>query len=109
MDSAKLTQTLTERRVEIEEQMKSLVEGSAVPTEDGIEFQGRVGDGRSEAVDRMTDENLYGGLLSELETVDSALAKLDAGTYGNCEHCGNAIDDNRLAALPWAISCMNCS
>lgn len=40
-----------------------------------------------------------------LDDVDRALARLDEGTYGTCEVCGSAIDEERLAARPAARSC----
>jgi RNA polymerase-binding protein DksA len=49
-------------------------------------------------------ENLD-GILSQIE---DALAKLDAGTYGACDHCGGRIADARLEALPYATLCIAC-
>lgn len=43
-----------------------------------------------------------------LELVDSALVRLEAGTYGRCRNCGKTIDSERLAAIPYAELCMNC-
>ena len=40
-----------------------------------------------------------------LDEVDQALARLDAGTYGACEACGQPIDDDRLAADPLVRTC----
>jgi DnaK suppressor protein len=34
------------------------------------------------------------------------LGKLDAGTYGMCESCGEPIGDDRLEAMPAARFCM---
>jgi hypothetical protein len=44
-----------------------------------------------------------------LDEVESALARLDDGTYGHCGECGSVIDDSRLAAAPTALTCANCS
>lgn len=43
-----------------------------------------------------------------LEQVESALQRLDDGTYGNCESCGESISPERLAILPHATLCVNC-
>ena len=43
-----------------------------------------------------------------LEQVESALARLDDGSYGNCQECGDPIDPERLKALPYAPYCMSC-
>ena len=45
------------------------------------------------------------GLLDEVER---ALARLDDGTYGRCEGCGEPIDDGRLAELPIVRTCGSC-
>jgi RNA polymerase-binding protein DksA len=47
-------------------------------------------------------------LSRELESVDAALARLAAGTYGKCENCGRPISPERLEALPTATWCMDC-
>jgi DnaK suppressor protein len=48
-------------------------------------------------------------LRSNLRWVDRALKKMDLGTYGTCERCGNPIPTERLEALPWAILCVDCA
>ena len=49
---------------------------------------------------------LAGDLRTQLDDVQRALGKLDAGTYGLCEACGEAISDDRLEAMPAARFCM---
>ena len=44
----------------------------------------------------------------QLELVDEALARLDAGTFGSCVRCGRPITVDRLEALPWAPRCIDC-
>src|SRR5579863_4291542 len=40
--------------------------------------------------------------------VSEALERIETGTYGMCLHCGEAIAEKRLTALPWAALCLNC-
>lgn len=40
--------------------------------------------------------------------VDEALARLDAGEYGNCFECGGEVSERRLRALPFAVRCTFC-
>lgn len=42
-----------------------------------------------------------------LDQVEAALARLDAGTYGTCAVCGEAIAEGRLEARPWTPYCIN--
>jgi RNA polymerase-binding protein DksA len=44
-----------------------------------------------------------------LGDVVAALRRLDAGTYGDCLTCGEAIGESRLDALPTATLCMECA
>ena len=44
-----------------------------------------------------------------LADLDSALVRLDAGTYGACENCGAPISAERLAARPAARACIGCA
>jgi RNA polymerase-binding protein DksA len=44
----------------------------------------------------------------QLEMVDEALARLDAGTFGTCVRCGGPVADERLEVLPWAARCIDC-
>ena len=43
------------------------------------------------------------------EQLRAALAALADGTYGTCESCGRAIDPDRLAARPRALTCIGCA
>jgi RNA polymerase-binding transcription factor DksA len=44
-----------------------------------------------------------------LAEVDAALQRLDSGTYGVCEVCGQPIGAARLDALPAARTCIACA
>ncbi|MDQ3931700.1 MAG: TraR/DksA C4-type zinc finger protein [Actinomycetota bacterium] len=41
-----------------------------------------------------------------LVQIDDALKRMDAGIYGLCERCGQAIEVERLEALPYATLCL---
>ncbi|MEJ7629778.1 MAG: TraR/DksA C4-type zinc finger protein, partial [Nocardioidaceae bacterium] len=43
-----------------------------------------------------------------LVLVRDAIGRIDDGTYGVCESCGNAIGKMRLQAFPRATLCMEC-
>lgn len=46
---------------------------------------------------------------AQLNLIEEALAQLDDGTYGTCRSCGKPIATGRLAAIPWAGSCIDCA
>jgi DnaK suppressor protein len=43
-----------------------------------------------------------------LDQTERALERIDAGTYGVCESCGQAIGKARLMAFPRATLCVQC-
>lgn len=43
-----------------------------------------------------------------LREVRGALSRIDAGTFGICVDCEEDINPKRLAAIPWASSCIVC-
>jgi DnaK suppressor protein len=45
----------------------------------------------------------------QLSRVDAALRRLDEGTYGVCERCGQPIAVGRLEARPTATMCIDCA
>lgn len=45
----------------------------------------------------------------ELQQIDAALARLEAGEYGSCADCEQDIDPRRLKALPYALLCAECA
>jgi RNA polymerase-binding transcription factor DksA len=53
----------------------------------------------------MADVEDLAAAEAELDLVEHALARLDDGTYGSCEVCGDALDDARLEEDPTARYC----
>jgi DnaK suppressor protein len=45
---------------------------------------------------------------NRLREVRTALRRIDAGTFGICVGCDENINPKRLAAVPWASSCIVC-
>ena len=95
---------LTAKLTEIDEQMAGLEEK---PTDQGsISFGKRVGEGTSIAVERLAQVAAHDQLQVTRADVVRALKKLDEGTYGACDVCGEPIAPERLEALPWAVRCV---
>ncbi|WP_250001179.1 TraR/DksA C4-type zinc finger protein [Actinoplanes sp. M2I2] len=46
---------------------------------------------------------------AQLAAVHEALSRLDAGSYGRCEACGEAIAPGRLEIRPFATRCVACA
>jgi DnaK suppressor protein len=45
---------------------------------------------------------------SRLREVRAALRRIDVGKFGSCVECEADINPKRLAAIPWASSCIVC-
>ncbi len=43
-----------------------------------------------------------------LKKIDEALARIENGTFGECEDCGDPIEVKRLEARPTATLCVSC-
>jgi len=72
-------------------------------------FGKRIGDGTTEAVGRLTEIGVGRSLESTLARTERALEKLDGGTYGICDRCGEPIEPARLAAMPDSVLCLSCA
>jgi DnaK suppressor protein len=58
--------------------------------------------------EREQEISLANSILERTTQVERALERLDEGSYGWCERCGNAIPVERLAAFPSATLCVTC-
>jgi len=56
----------------------------------------------------VVDEAAYAHAAEELSQVVAALRRVEDGSYGSCEDCGEAIDERRLRALPATPFCTAC-
>ena len=110
---------LAEQRAELEaeratyvQQAESLLKEAEQIAEDmepgDIQFDEESGEGDTLSVERERDLALSAQARAAVDEIDRALAKMDAGTYGICERCGNAIPKARLKALPYAALCVAC-
>ena len=72
-------------------------------------FGKRIGDGTTEAITRLTEIGVGRSLEAGLERTERALAKLDEGTYGTCDRCGQPIAERRLEAMPDSVLCVQCA
>ena len=65
-------------------------------------------DAGAKTYEREQEISLANNAREMLEQSEHALERLDDGTYGICESCGNAIGKLRLQAAPRATLCMPC-
>jgi len=102
---ADLRATLETERDELRKQLAELGFGAAV----GDHYDANFADSSQVTAERGEAEALASKLRGTLTDVERALAKLDNGTFGTCEACGQAIPEARLEAIPAARFCITCA
>ncbi|MGH3472561.1 MAG: TraR/DksA family transcriptional regulator [Nocardioidaceae bacterium] len=98
-----VAQVLADRRAQLEEQLAEMTRPQEVGN---ISFGKRIGEGTSQAVDRLAAVPAHDKLTTMLAEIQRAQLKLDEGSYGRCDVCGTTIDPARLEARPWATRCL---
>lgn len=69
-------------------------------------------DAEDRATERESDEVLEGvgqADLNEMRGIDAALKRIEERTYGICVSCDEAISEERLKAVPYAVKCRHCA
>ena len=108
MDTRTIRTALLTRLENLDEELADL---TAVPRDPAtaVSFGKRIGDGTTEAIDRMTKIGTAEQLAVMRTDVVRALEKIEEGTYGLCDRCGASIPDERLEARPWSVRCVSCA
>jgi RNA polymerase-binding transcription factor DksA len=66
-------------------------------------------EGSSVGFERARVTALLAAAEANLAELDAAVARVERGDYGRCEVCGDAIGDDRLAAVPGTRRCVTCA
>jgi DnaK suppressor protein len=93
-----LQQQLVQRIFDLEGTMM------AMDTDRDIERTDRVQEEAAEVALTALDEQGR----REMAAIQAALARIDAGTYGSCDTCGETMSAARLTAMPMARRCVAC-
>jgi DnaK suppressor protein len=107
LDLDAIRRDLEARRDAIGERLATLA--SRPERGSALGFGKRIGDGTTEAVARLTDIGVGDSLERVLARTERAVAKLDDGSYGMCDVCGDLIPAGRLRALPDVVLCLRCA
>ena len=63
----------------------------------------------SQVFEQQRDLALRERSRAELVQVEAALRAIEDGSYGGCASCGHPIAPERLEAIPWAATCIDCA
>ncbi|MCL4492904.1 MAG: RNA polymerase-binding protein DksA [Nitrospirae bacterium] len=101
---------LQEIKRRLNEQREALLSGAGITLNnlpDETLFP-ELGDQASAEIDRNFTLRLRGRERKLLTKIDEAIEKIDKGTYGTCEMCGEEINIKRLEARPVTTMCIEC-
>ncbi|WP_435198159.1 TraR/DksA family transcriptional regulator [Janibacter sp. GS2] len=102
---AELETEIERLRTEINSSETELTESFKEPIDGAGDDQADAG---AKSFEREHELSLVAGARTGLEQNLHALERLEDGTYGICESCGNPIGKLRLQAYPRATLCMTC-
>ena len=109
-DTAEIRGALRERHLELRTEYDQTVADIAELQRDRLTDS--AGDDQADTgtktFEREQEISLANNILERINQVERALERLDEGSYGWCERCGNAIPVERLAAFPSATLCVSC-
>ncbi len=107
MDESRARELLDDERTRLESIRADIDRGGMVGLSDEQDIQEEAsgqhpGDVATDTEDRSRDLGILEQVAGELEEIEAALRRLEEGSYGRCEVCGNPIPDERLEANPTA-------
>ena len=92
-----------------EEQVHLRAQLTEHASDGAMEYDENFADSGQVAAEQGENRALVNQLAETLADVERALAKLDEGSYGACESCGNDIGEARLEAMPATRYCITCA
>ena len=72
------------------------------------DYDNHPADSASETYERTKNQALGENFKEIMERIDEALRKIENGSYGTCDRCGETIHVDRLKAIPYATLCIRC-
>ena len=63
----------------------------------------------SDNADQELTASLLGNDKDTLDQIEAAIGRIEDGSYGRCEQCGEQIPKTRLDAIPYAAECERCA
>lgn len=103
MDSSAIKKMLEERLASLELRLGKIKIDAAQPHSSDFEEQAQERE-NDEVLDQIGNET-----LASIGQIKAALVKIDSGSYGTCQNCGNAIAQGRLEILPESDLCLECA
>jgi DnaK suppressor protein len=112
IDTQRFQTELLQERERVQAAIANLRESHPGSLDDEVEeisagSDNHIGDSATATLGREIDYTLGENSEQVLAEINTALRRIDEGTYGTCAVCGNAIAPERLEAYPWASLCID--
>lgn len=100
---------LLAEKKKIEEELKEVKSGATEDDQINFPEYGDKPDENAQEIDNYTTNLATDKILeSSLRDIDSALKRIEDGSYGFCKYCKKEINPKRLIARPVASACVEC-
>ncbi|HUF14841.1 MAG TPA: TraR/DksA C4-type zinc finger protein [Acidimicrobiia bacterium] len=108
LDIASAERALRQEREQLVHQLDELGAAESGDLRSDIDFGGSFADAAAVTAERTEVLGVVESLKSQLDDVDTALARIEGGTYGTCDNCRGEIDPDRLEFRPASVLCVSC-
>jgi RNA polymerase-binding protein DksA len=113
VDTSRFREILVEERQRVLDAISYLHEETPGSLEDETEeiigtSDNHLGETATATLDREIDYSLEENSEHVLQEIEAALRRIEDGTFGICETCGQPISEERLEAIPYATQCIDC-
>jgi RNA polymerase-binding protein DksA len=112
IDTERFRTELLQERERVQSAIANLRESHPGSLDDEVEeisngSDNHIGDSATATLGREIDYTLGENSEQVLSEINSALKRIEDGTYGTCTVCGKDIAPERLEAYPWASLCID--
>lgn len=111
MEAAEMTRyqkLLDEQKDALRRQLTDMGADPDADSFEGLDFDFGFADSAQSTAERNKVLAVIERLRENLHDIELALSKIEKGTYGVCDRCGDPINPERLEAIPYARLDMKC-
>ena len=108
LDIAKAETALKQERARLVHQLDELGAAESGELRSDLDFGESFADAAAVTAERTEILGLVDSLKGQLDDIDTALARIETGSYGTCDRCGEAIGEDRLEFRPASVLCVSC-
>ncbi|MGH8946791.1 MAG: TraR/DksA family transcriptional regulator [Acidimicrobiia bacterium] len=108
LDITKAEKALKKERAQLIHQLDELGAAENGELRSDLDFGESFADAAAVTAERTEILGLVDSLKGQLDDIDTALTRIETGTYGICDRCGQDIGEDRLEFRPASVLCVSC-